>query len=271
MQPEERCAFSSAPAEDPFPGHVDVHGTPSVIDFDPATPGVSIVALFAEIVPNNYFEDRGIVRVLRGTDCTLEANLGGTDVDEDDVVDWLVSSTAPALADLDGDGVAEIVANGADGSTLAFTRRSGVWQILWKAPLPAGAPWSACNSVNHRCGWGGPTVADVNGDGKPEVLREGVVFAGVNGALLSAQPATYVSLAPGLFPHVGDLDRQPGVELTNGRNVWTWVGAGWSPSETYATRPAVSAPPAPTSAPMGPASTPAFTSSCSSATARCPS
>ena len=51
-----------------------------------------------------------MIRVLRGTDCSLEVNLGGVDVDGDTVVDWIVSSASLAAADLDGDSSAEIVA-----------------------------------------------------------------------------------------------------------------------------------------------------------------
>ncbi len=37
-----------------------------------------------------------MIRILKGTDCSLEANLGGTDVDGDGVVDWTVSSASIA-------------------------------------------------------------------------------------------------------------------------------------------------------------------------------
>src|SRR6185312_6993289 len=105
-----------------------------------------------------------------------------------------------AAADLDGDGSAEIVAYGSDGATLAFTRKSGAWGLLWKAPYPAGAPWSPCDTVNHRCtlGWAGPSIYDLDDDGLPEVVREGVVFSSA-GALKSLAPQGYASYSQGLF------------------------------------------------------------------------
>ena len=240
LQPKVRCEFDTAPAGDAFPDHVDVQGTPIVVNFNnPGNYGPpSIAASFTATVAANYTEDLGVIRVLRGTDCTLEANLGGVDVDGDGVVDWTVSSASLAAGDLDGDGSAEVVAFGADGSTLAFTRKSGTWQLLWKAPYPAGAPWAPCDTTQHRCllGWAGPAIYDLDDDGKPEVLREGVVF-GSDGALKSLAPPGYASYLSGVFPVVANLDQDPAVELTNGQYVWKWTSGAWVTDTMYAGPP----------------------------------
>jgi hypothetical protein len=228
LSPSVRCEFSTAPAGDPFPNHVDVQGTPIVARFfASANEGPpSIAASFTATVVNSYTEDLGVIRVLRGTDCTLEANLGGVDLDNDTIVDWTVSSASLAAGDLDGDGVAEIVAYGADGSTLAFTKKNGVWGLLWKAPRPASAPWAACNTTNRRCslGWAGPSIHDLDGDAVPEVIREGVVFSAA-GALRSGPPTGYASYSQGLFPVLANLDADPAIELSNGARLWSWDGA----------------------------------------------
>ena len=44
------------------------------------------------------------------------------------------------IAVIDNDGSAEIVAYGADGATLAFTRKGGNWSLLWKSKYVAGMP-----------------------------------------------------------------------------------------------------------------------------------
>src|SRR6185369_13546132 len=118
-----------------------------------------------------------------------------------------------AAGDLDGDGSAEIVAYGADGSMLAFTRKNGAWGLLWKAPYPAGAPWAPCNPVSHRCslGWSGPSIYDLDDDGE----------------LKSLAPPGYASYSQGLFPVVANLDQDPAVELTNGQWVWEWQAGAW--------------------------------------------
>jgi hypothetical protein len=228
LSPTVRCEFSVAPNGDPFPAHVDVQGTPVVVNFhQPADSGPpSIAAAFTATVPGGYTEDLGVIRVLRGTDCSLEVNLGGTDVNGDSVVDWIVSSASLAVGDLDGDSVAEIVAFGSDGSMLAFTKKNNAWSLLWKAPLPPGASWTACGGGGCPLGWAGPSIHDLDDDGAPEVLREGVVFA-ADGALVALQPAGYASYSQGLFPVVANLDADPEVELTNGQFVWEWIGNAW--------------------------------------------
>jgi hypothetical protein len=231
LSPAVKCEFSAAPAGDPFPGHVDVQGTPIVVNFNkPAQVGPpSIVASFTATVVGSYTEELGVVRVLRGDDCTLEANLGGTDLDADGTVDWTVSSASLAAGDLDGDGVAEIVAYGADGSTMALTRKQGTWALLWKAPHAAGMIGGPCDPSDHRCpaGWAGPSIHDLDDDGAPEVVREGAVF-GADGTLKSLPPAEYQTAGSGLFPVLANLDGDAAVEMTNGHYIWEWLGAGWA-------------------------------------------
>lgn len=233
LAPKVKCEFAVAPMGDPFPGHVDVQGTPVVVNFHkPASAGPpSIAASFTATVVNNYTEDLGVIRILRGDTCALEANLGGTDLDSNGSVDWMVSPASLAVADLDGDMVADIVAFGADGSMWAFKKPVGAlaWSVLWHAPLPVGAPWGACNTTNHRCslGWGGPSIHDLDDDGVPEVIREGVVFNGLDGALKFGPPAGYLSYGQGHFPVLANLDTDAAIELTNGASIWEFVAGAW--------------------------------------------
>lgn len=227
--PSIKCEFSTAPAGDPFPAHLDVQATPVVVNFNKPGQGVpSIVAPFTATVASNYTEDLGVIRVLRGDDCTLEANLGGGQAGYSG---YVVSSSALAAADLDGDGAADIVANAADGRMVAFTRKAGAWSVLWQTPAPVAG---ACDGASHRCplGWAGPSVHDLDDDGVPEVIREGTVIDGKTGALKGGPPAGYASHSVGLNPVLADLDQDPAIELTNGQYVWQWTAAGWT-QETY--------------------------------------
>jgi hypothetical protein len=230
LSPKVKCEFSTAPNGDPFPGHVDVQGTPVVANFNnpPDSGSPSIAASFTATVVSNYTENLGVIRVLSGTDCSLEANLGGTDLDNDTIVDYTVSSASLAVGDLDGDARAEIVAFGADGSMLSFTKPGATWQLDWKSPYPAGAIWEPCNPANARCplGWAGPSIHDLDDDGSPEIIREGAVWS-ADGTLVTLQPATYASYGSGLFPVIANLDGDGDIELTNGQFIWEWAGGVW--------------------------------------------
>ena len=222
--PTVKCEFSSPPAGDPFPNNTDVQATPVVVNFNYKSSGVpSIVAPFTATVVKNYTEDLGVIRVLRGDNCQLEANLGGGQAGYSG---YLVSSASVAAGDLDGDGVADIVADGANGHMVAFTRKNGTWKLLWESAAAVGTP---CNASNHRCplGWAGPSIHDLDDDGVPEVIREGSVIDGATGATKSGLPANYASYSAGLNPVLANLDQDPAIELTNGQYIWEWSGGTW--------------------------------------------
>ncbi|MBI4703350.1 MAG: hypothetical protein HY744_19725 [Deltaproteobacteria bacterium] len=227
LAPAVQCEFSKPPPGDPFPAHVDVQGTPIVANFSqpPGSGPPSIAASFTATVPGGYTEHLGVIRVLSGKDCSLEANLGGVDLDGDNAVDWTDSPTPLAAGDLDADGVPEIVTYGSDGAMLAFTRKNGQWGLLWKAKLPPGAPWGPC------CTWAGPSIHDLDDDGAPEVIRDGVVFSS-KGQVLTMQPPGFAGYSQGLFPVLANLDQDPAIEYTNGQFVWQWQAGAWT-QEAY--------------------------------------
>lgn len=222
--PSVKCEFSTPPAGDPFPSHRDVQATPMVVDFNAPGTGVpSIVAPFTATVVQNYTEDLGVIRVLRGDDCTLEANLGGG---QSGYAGYVVSSSPVAVGDLDGDGSADIAAYAADGRVVAFTRKAGNWGVLWTSADVVGTP---CNAASHRCalGWAGPSIHDLDDDGVPEVIREASVLDGATGATKGTLPPTYASYSVGLNPVLANLDQDAAIELTNGQYIWEWSGGTW--------------------------------------------
>ncbi len=220
--PTVKCEFKEAPTADPFPAHLDVQATPTVVNFNPQGTGVpSIVVPFTATVPANYTEDLGVIRVLRGDNCELEANLGGGEAGHPG---FLVSSASVAVGDLDGDGFADVVAAAADGTLVAFTRKAGTWSRLWVSSSQVSTPCSA-----NRCplGWAGPSIHDLDDDGIPEVIREGAVIDGLTGVVKSGNPPNYVTHSVGLNPVLANLDQDPAIELTDGRSVWEWVAGAW--------------------------------------------
>lgn len=242
LSPKVKCEFPGATPDPEFPDFVDVQATPIVINLNqPLTAGPpSVIAPFSATVPLpvGYTEGRGIIRVLRGTDCGLEVNLGGVDLDSppDGRVDWIVSPTTPAAGDLNSDGVAEIVSITEDGSTVAFTKTSGAWTTLWKSPYQSGMLPTPCVADGSRCigSWAGLAIHDLDDDGVPEVLRGAVVINGVTGAVRSLAPAGYTNYSNGPYASVANLDQDPAIEITNGQGIWEWDGANntWV-KETY--------------------------------------
>ncbi len=220
--PTVRCEFSTPPPGDPFPNHRDVQATPMVVNFNPVSGGIpSIVAPFTATVVSNYTEDQGVIRVLSGKDCTLEANLGAGHAG---YAGFIVSSSPVAVGDLDGDGVAEVVAYTADGRLVAFTRKAGVWSTLWTSADVIGTP---CSSDRCPLGWAGPSIHDLDDDGVPEVIREGTVIDGATGATKGGAPAGYASYSSGLNPVLANLDQDAAIELANGQYIWEWTAGGW--------------------------------------------
>jgi hypothetical protein len=126
------------------------------------------------------------------------------------------ASINPALGDLDGDGVAEIVALQAPGPNspyqlsqrrlLAF-RADG--ELLW-----AGSHWQLSR------GGGAIAIADLDGDGEPEVLAPEYV-ADSNGELRWAptDPALAFSM-----PVAVDLERDGELEVLFGGTAYTHAG-----------------------------------------------
>ncbi|MBX3203521.1 MAG: hypothetical protein KF764_00570 [Labilithrix sp.] len=251
--PKTKCEFPTAIpiVGDAFPNHVDVQTTPVVVRFGPAATPPSIVAPFSEPVPftgtlDNYTEHLGVLRILKGTDCTQEAVLGGVDLDDDGNVDWFRSSASVAVADLDADGLPDIVAfmssgPGINETLMAFTRKSGTWQPLWatkKATLADGVTIFRATVPNvgasGKGNWASPSIHDLDDDGVPEIVREGWVFDGLTGRLRATPPANYATYRQGIHPVLANLDDDARIEMTNGARVWEFNGTtnAWV-EETY--------------------------------------
>ena len=85
-----------------------------------------------------------------------------------------------AVGDLTGDGVPEVVGMLLLGGTIAYERLApdgSAWGMLWEQPdYPA---WGV-----HTVGATQPSLADLDGDGYPEVVVGNVALSGLDGGLL---------------------------------------------------------------------------------------
>src|SRR5262249_5416119 len=133
-------------------------------------------------------------RILNGQTCALEETIA-------DDANPLRASATPALADLDGDGNIDIVAR---------RNNSGLVAFRWDANVRHFVTWWVADGmdISSQQAWDGPSIFDLDGDGKPEVLLRGAVYRGVdgtqlyNGAEVDAPPIRPFN---GLIPVVAEL------------------------------------------------------------------
>jgi hypothetical protein len=166
-----------------------------------------------------------VVPVLLGNDSTTryETNYGVQVISSDGKIKRSISaagtltySSAPALADLDGDGIPEIIFQ-TDGA-LNVWRGDGTNFPGWPVAMPRS--WTANSS---------PVVGDVDGDGLPDIVIT-TTYSGLgtlgsvlvynrNGVLHPRFPKI-LYIGHGAVPAIADLDR-------DGRNEIVVTGTGW--------------------------------------------
>jgi len=230
FQPGIQCEWLGPPAGDPYPSHVRVLSTPTVVDFDfdndPSTIEPSIVVMTyngADGSSGCYNGAFGVIRVLDGATCEQQYNVGQT----------LNGCNSPALADLDLDGRAEIIAHDCYGGIEAYSYDSNGDTFISHCSGPLG--WGA-----QASGWSAPSVADLDDDAVPEILSGGIVYDANCNVLDQALGLTGHMYYTAGYPVAADLDGEldsmglPTVELATGSEVYrfdrtsrTWQ-AVWS-------------------------------------------
>ncbi len=190
---------------------------------------------------------RGVVRVVSGGcngdgTMTTHATLKGLTSD-----DWIGNSTGIALGNLHpdhmvGERVPEIVATFKNGGTIAWRRTAddgSTWQVMWQNDsLPA---------KQHTRGGAQPSLADLNADGRPEVIIGNVVLDGLTGKgpwdvdlpvgalawdgrdLEAMTPGANLGIGNNAFlgpvSTVADLDRDGLQEVIAGNTVYNYDGS----------------------------------------------
>ncbi len=142
-------------------------------------------------------------------------------------VDPSVVSTAPAASaaagDIDGDGLVEIVTLRYQGGLVAFENDG---TLKWSC-----ADLGASNCVDYadlHAGneWGGPAIADLDGDGSPEIVLGAAVYS-ADGVLLWQGQDGIGDNGVGPLSVVCDLDRQGGAEVVTGSTAYRADGSVW--------------------------------------------
>jgi hypothetical protein len=214
FQPSVQCEWTAPPPNDPFPNHVNVLTTPLAAPLPHAglesTEVVIVTYNFSDGGAEsgygsnpNYF---GVIRVINTRTCEQVETIH-------DPNNKIIGATPPAIGDLDGDGIPEIVTHRASTGLVAFKWDEGAqkYQNYWVA-LNTG--------IVNQIRWDGPSIHDLDNDGLPEVVSGSAVFDGATGERLN--PGQLIPGAgAGVIPVLGDLDADGSIDLVAGP-VWRW-------------------------------------------------
>jgi hypothetical protein len=147
---------------DPDPDSIGVWTIPLVANFtdDDGNGEVNLCDIpdvIVETAGTGEFSRSGKLYMLSGKDGSVESTFGGTTVDGD---------ATPALADLDGDKVPEVIAVDQPGHIIIFDNKGAV---KWTGDI-------AQASSNEQASCGAVGVYDLDADGTPEIIYGFEVF-----------------------------------------------------------------------------------------------
>jgi hypothetical protein len=234
--PTVKCEWTGPGAGDLYPQHRNVLSTPAVIDFkldgNPGHPSIVFVSYNGSDTGMESCSDvsqsfYGVIRVISGVDCSPQFTIASPRV---------LGAAPVSLADLDGDGRAEIVAARHGGGVVAFRYDPGTQSFV-----EAWSPTVYSTYGSGQCWWNGPSVHDVDDDGSPEILFGGAVYDATGhelggsfdcyGADAAEAYCTLQSdyLRPdydgiGQIPVVARLGTDPVASLLDGANLWQLSG-----------------------------------------------
>ncbi len=198
-----------------FPGHSHSVMSPVVIDFLPDEGGEMV----PEIIFNSYsgtFANPGVIRVVSGrapytTRMTIAGDGTGPVGPGDSATPSILKDTHLAAGDLTGDGRVEVVALLQGGGAIAIRNDGSELWRLTPAELPQ-AEFSANGSV---------ALADLEGDGTPEVIVGRVVMDGPTGAVRWIGTGDRGRNGQGPLSCVADVvPTSPGMEIVAGGTVY---------------------------------------------------
>ncbi|MEZ4401276.1 MAG: VCBS repeat-containing protein [Kofleriaceae bacterium] len=186
FNPGIECRWDAPAQGDPFPTFDDVTMMPTVMNLTDDngdgqvtlddTPDIVFVSYDDQV---NRLNVGGVLRVVSGG-CAVDGTLaqhfvvGPAQIEADTGIAgvYFDPSGGVALGDVDADGAADIVASLQGGGTIAL-KRDG--HVLW---INQAAPAAADRKPAPQ-----PALADLDGDGHPEVIQGRVILNGEDGTV----------------------------------------------------------------------------------------
>lgn len=207
------CAWNGPSGAQPYANYDDVVMTPVVINLTDDNgdsevnlddiPDIAFVSY--RLQEDGCCNSQGVLRVLSGgcnPDGTMTEHfsVGANEIQADIGMAgiWLDNSGGLAAGDIDADGSVDLVATTRNGGTIAFEKDG---HVKWYQPShPAGA------TTDHLAGTT-PSIADLDGDGLPEIIQGRVVLNGEDGSLAwKGAAGTGTNGFMGPVSSTGDID-----------------------------------------------------------------
>ncbi len=187
-------------------GKIDHLDTPEVIfiSFD-----VSLKPGLEATNPYNYWLGYGVLRAVHGYDGSEFWSTDGSSATKVD------GASSVAIGDIDGDNIPEIVAVRYNGGPIVF-RNDGT--VLWSCS-------DFGNCAPDSLNWGGPSLADLNHDGKSEIILGNYVYLH-NGNLWWNASTVYGSGDNGVGPLSisADVNMDGSPDIVTGNTVYNYNG-----------------------------------------------
>ncbi len=231
--PDVQCRWTGPPMGDSRPLHVHVMSTPVVVDFnfdnDPKTLTPSIV--FTTFPTAGSYSNPGVLRIIDGNTCAQQHSL-------DDPTHVTMSPASVALGDINGDGRSEIVAAAHGGGLIAFVynNQTKTFEKLWRSGACNGGQGPPINAdtTGGNDKWSGPSIHDLDDDGKPEIIYGAVVYQ--NDGCIISNSLGFQAYHKGQIPVIADVDEDGQMELVVGNAIFGWdsQNSTWV-SESYFT------------------------------------
>lgn len=223
LAPVVKCRWPgpSTPSEEPT--KVQVISTPMVVDFnfddDPSTVHPSIVFISYE---DNLAQQTGVLRVIDGDTCALQATIRG--------LNPFTARVPPALGDINADGRPDIIV--ADEESVGAAVQSGI-----AAYEALGGGGTSFRQIGRRIGSGstaiisGFAIHDLDGDEYPEILTEKTLlrFDPVLGTIVNLaalQRENRPELTGIEPPIVVDVDGDRRNEMVTSQGIFNWDVTG---------------------------------------------